>query len=39
MVDKFTAVRRNGLGQAIGVITGAGMLSVDRSLLVLLGIA
>lgn len=39
MVDKITAVRRNRLGQAIGAITDAEMLSVNRSMLVFLGIA
>lgn len=39
MVDKITAVRRDRLGQAIGAITDAEMLAVNRSMLVFLGIA
>ena len=39
MIDKITAVRRDRLGQAIGALTDAEMLSVSRSMLVFLGIA
>jgi len=39
MVDKITAVRRDRLGEIIGVLTDAEMLSVNRSMLVFLGIA
>lgn len=39
MVDKITAVRRNRLSQVIGAITDAELLSVNRSMLVFLGIA
>lgn len=39
MVDKITTVRRSRLDQAIGTITDAEMLSVNRSMLVFLGIA
>lgn len=39
MVDKITTVRRSRLGQAMGAITDAEMLSVHRSMLVFLGIA
>lgn len=39
MIDKITAVRRDRLGQAVGAVTDAQMLAVNRSVLVFLGIA
>lgn len=39
MIDKITAVRRDRFGSAIGALTDAQMLSVNRAILVFLGIA
>jgi mRNA interferase MazF len=39
MIDKITPLRRDRFSHAIGALTDAQMLSVNRSILVFLGIA
>jgi mRNA interferase MazF len=39
MIDKITTVRRDRLGNTVGALTDAEMLSVNRAMLVFLGIA
>lgn len=39
MIDKIAAVRRSKLSQRVGTLTDADMVTVNRSLLVFLGIA
>ena len=39
MIDKITTVRRDRLGNTVGALTDAEMLTVNRAMLVFLGIA
>jgi len=39
MIDKVTTVRRNKLGERIGILSSEDLLRLDRSITVFLGLA